>query len=150
MMRAGGAPFAAARSVNVSNLVWRRLRDLGAVMKHEHFQPEAALDPQDLRRVRTRLEQVDTATFEANRQHLARTVGRVDIRSFQRLAAASALARGDWVTAALRATEQSHTPSAAEIAKLAQLRATFEELTAAYDALRRMVERGYLCFLDVA
>jgi hypothetical protein len=119
-------------------------------MAHEHFQPESSLDPQDLRRVRTRLEQVDTATFEANRQQLARTVGRVDIRSFQRLAAAAALARGDWVTAALRATDKSHTPTDADVARLAHLRTTYEELAAAYEALRRMVERGYLCFLDVA
>jgi hypothetical protein len=119
-------------------------------MVHEHFQPEANLDPQDLRRVRTRLEQVDTATFEANRQQLARSVGRVDIKSFQRLASAAAAARADWVGAALHATERSHTPTEADIEKLARLRKTYEELTAAYEALRRMVERGYLCFLDMA
>lgn len=119
-------------------------------MAHEHFQPEVSLDPQELKRVRTHLDQVDAATFEANRQQLARTVGRVDIRSFQRLAAASAQARAHWVSAALHATDKSHTPSEAEIASLARLRANYEELTAAYEALRRMVERGYLCFLDVA
>ena len=33
---------------------------------------------------------------------------------------------------------------------LPRLHATYEELTEAYEALRRMVERGYLCFLDHA
>jgi hypothetical protein len=119
-------------------------------MAHEHFQPDLTLDPDQLKQVRRHLEQVDTATFEANRQLLARTVGRVDIRSFQRLAASAAQARGYWVSAALHATEKTHTPSDADVAALARLRKTYEELSEAYEALRRMVERGYLCFLDVA
>lgn len=108
------------------------------------------LDPQDLRKLHARLEQVDVATFDANRQLLARTVGRVDIKRFQRLASSAALARGHWVAAALETAEKAHTPPDADVASLARLRATYEELTEAYEALRRMVERGYLCFLDHA
>jgi hypothetical protein len=54
------------------------------------------------------------------------------------------------VAAALHMTEKAHCPTGAEIANLATLRAAFEELSEAYDAMRRMVERGYLCFLDRA
>ncbi len=117
-------------------------------MGHEHFQPEVHLDPQELRKVRTRLEQVDAATFQANRQQLARTVGRVDLKSFERLAAAAAQARAHWVSGALHCTDKAHTPSDTDIASLARLRTTYEELAAAYEAPRRMVERGYLCFLE--
>lgn len=124
--------------------------DLERVMDHNHFQPELALDPQQQRKLRGHLQQVDSAAFDANRQVLARTVGRVDLRTFQALATAAAQARAHWVAAAVHVTEKAHCPSDAEIARLSALRAAFVELTEAYDAMRRMVERGYLCFLDRA
>ena len=37
-------------------------------------------------------------------------------------------------------------PSADQIDKLAHLRSAYEELAEAYDALRRMVERGYVIY----
>ena len=44
-------------------------------------------------------------------------------------------------------TEQTpHPLSAEQTAKLARMRAAYEELTEAYEAMRRMVERGYLTF----
>jgi len=119
-------------------------------MDPNHFQPELALDPQELKMLRTHLEQVDRAAFDANRQVLARTVGRVDIKSFQVLAVATAEARAHWVSAALHVTEKAHRPTDAEVARLSALRVAFQELSEAYDATRRMVERGYLCFLDRA
>ena len=77
-------------------------------------------------------------------------VGRVDVHTFQRLGAACAQARGNWVSATLHMMEKSITPSEADITRLAALRSAYNELTEAYDALRRMVERGYLCYLDRA
>ena len=74
-------------------------------MDYNYFQPELALDPQELRKLRTHLEQVDRVALDANRQVLARTVGRVDIRTFQALATAVARARAHWVVAALHVTE---------------------------------------------
>jgi len=119
-------------------------------MQHDHFQPDVVLDPAEQKKLRAHLEQVDKAAFAANCQVLARTVGRVDIRTFQRLATATALARAHWVSASLHATEKALVPSDAEIARLKALRGAYEELMESYEAMRRMVERGYLCFLDVA
>jgi hypothetical protein len=48
------------------------------------------------------------------------------------------------VATGLAATEGGRQPTSEDIASLAALRHAFEELTEVYDAMRRMVERGYL------
>ncbi|KAF0180491.1 MAG: hypothetical protein IV086_09900 [Hyphomonadaceae bacterium] len=112
----------------------------------DHFQPEATLDPQEQRRLRGHLEQVDFTAFAANCEVLRKTLGHTDIGKFQRLAAAGAHARAQWVAAALAISESSVSPTPAQIQQLNVLRRSFEELTQAYEAMRRMVERGYLNF----
>lgn len=109
----------------------------------DHFEPEANLDPQEQRALRGHLEQIDYAAFAANKEVLAKTIGHADLARFQRLAVAAANARARWVNSAIALSQK---PEAApqEVAQLATLRAAYEELTEAYDALRRMVERGYL------
>ena len=109
----------------------------------EHFEPEANLDPQEQRALRGHLEQIDYAAFAANKEVLVKTLGHADLARFQRLAIAAANARARWVAAAITL---SHKPEASpqDVAQLSALRHTYEELTEAYDALRRMVERGYL------
>lgn len=109
----------------------------------EHFEPEVELDPHEQRALRGHLEQIDYAAYAANKEVLAKTVGYADLGRFQRLAVAAAQARGRWVTAAI-AVSQKPDASPQEIAHLATLRQAYDELTEAYDALRRMVERGYL------
>lgn len=110
----------------------------------DHFEPEANLDPQQQRALRAHLEQIDYAAFAANQEVLAKVVGHADLKRFQRLAVAAAQARARWVAASLSLTEKPEAPSPQEIAQLGALRCAYEELTEAYDALRRMVERGYL------
>ena len=109
----------------------------------EHFEPEIELDPQEQRALRGHLEQIDYAAFAANREVLAKAIGYADQARFQRLAVAGANARARWVVAAI-ALSQKPEASPQDVAQLATLRAAYEELTEAYDALRRMVERGYL------
>ena len=109
----------------------------------EHFEPEANLDPQEQRALRGHLEQIDYAAFAANREVLAKAIGQADLARFQRLAVAAANARARWVASAVALTQKPEaTPQ--DIMQLATLRTAYEELTEAYDALRRMVERGYL------
>ena len=111
----------------------------------DHFEPEAALTPQEQRALRGHLEQIDYAAFAANREVLARTLGHTDLAQIQRLAIAAAHARARWVAAALALSQkQEQTPE--ETAHLGALRRGFEELTESYDALRRLVERGYIPF----
>lgn len=109
----------------------------------DHFEPEVELDPQEQRALRGHLEQIDYAAFAANREILAKTIGTGDLARFQRMAVAAANARARWVATAVAVAEKPEV-SPQEVAQLTSLRCAYEELTEAYDAMRRMVERGYL------
>ena len=117
-------------------------------MGQEHFKPSLVSDPQEQRRLHAHLEKIDLATFEANRVVLARTVGRLEAAHIKRLASMAAVARANWVNEALALSEAGGTLSEEQVKHLALLRESFEELSDAYEAMRRMVERGYLCYLD--
>ncbi|MET0183282.1 MAG: hypothetical protein ABW199_10385 [Caulobacterales bacterium] len=110
---------------------------------HDHFEPEAALDPAEQRKLRGYLEQIDFAAFAANRETLRGQFAHVSLETFERLAVAAAHARGEWVSAAIAVSETKQTPNVEQVAQLAHARQAFEELADAYEALRRLVERGY-------
>ncbi|MEP7209561.1 MAG: hypothetical protein ABI740_01880 [Alphaproteobacteria bacterium] len=122
----------------------------GTRQRPDHFEPEASLDPQEQRRLRGHLEQIDFAAFAANREVLSRAFGRTDLATFQRLAVSAAQARALWVWAAVALSSADHAPNPEQVARLTALRQSFEELTEAYEALRRMVERGYLPYQSKA
>lgn len=112
----------------------------------DHFHPQEDDDPAAQRRRRGRLEQIDYTAFACNREVVSRTVGRAGPEAFQALALAAAQARGAWVGAAFQLA-QSRAPASPEgVAELARLRTAFSELSEAYEAARRMVERGYLSY----
>lgn len=113
----------------------------------DHFEPSDA-DPQEQRRLRGHLEQIDYTAFVSNREVIPQIMGlgtnHTEPAAFQRLAVAVATARARWVSEALRMTEAGHAIGPAEAQKLGGLRLAYEELSEAYEGLRRMVERGYL------
>lgn len=111
---------------------------------HDHFEPEDSSDPQAQRRMRGQLEQVDYAAFAANKEVIGQTLGQIDMSRFQRLAIAAAQARAVWVAQAMALSASGGRVSPAQLAELGHMRATFEELSEAYEAMRRMVERGYI------
>jgi acyl carrier protein phosphodiesterase len=116
-------------------------------MALDHFEPERDRDPQDQRRLRGHLEQIDYTAYAANVAALRPIVGDPDAARFQRLAVAVAQARGQWVSEALAMTETAGAMlSASQTQRLTALRTAHEELTEAYEALRRMVERGYVTY----
>lgn len=112
----------------------------------DHFEPDEAGDPKAQRALRGQLEQIDYAAYAANKKLLSGAMGAVEGARVQKLANAAALARTRWVVAALTISETDSAPTREQIAGLAHLRATYEELAGAYDGLRRMVERGYLTY----
>lgn len=116
----------------------------------DHFEPEPQLDPQEQRALRAHLEQIDYAAFAANKEVLAKSIDHADPKRFQRLAIAAAQARGRWVAAAIALAEKQEAPTPADTAALTNLRTTYDELTVAYEALRRMVERGYVPYREKA
>jgi len=115
----------------------------------DHFEPDD-VDAQVQRRLRGQLEQIDYTTFASNKAVLGQAIGHVDAARFQHMAVAAAHARARWVTGALALTESNHMPTPEQTTRLAQLRASYEELAEAYEALRRMVERGYVVFRATA
>jgi hypothetical protein len=112
----------------------------------DHFEPEAVLDAHEQRLLRAHLEQIDYATFAANREVLGQSLQHVDIEKFGRLAVAAAQARARWVAAAMARADKPEAMTADDVGRLAVLRSAYEELAEAYEALRRMVERGYVLF----
>ena len=107
----------------------------------EHFEPQADIDPETQRRLRGILERIDYTAFASNQQVLGASLRTVDEARLQHLALAAARCRAQWVTAALEVAEDAK-PEAAE--RIARLRIAYEEFAAAYEALRRMIERGYV------
>jgi len=109
----------------------------------DHFEPQD-IDPQEQRRLRGLLEQIDYTAFVSNREIIAKGLKGIDPGTFQRLAVMAATARVKWVAEALRQSESGSPATADQIARLSAARTAFEELSEAYEGLRRMVERSYL------
>jgi len=114
---------------------YRRARD--------HFEPEDT-DPHEQRRVRGLLEQIDYAAFVSNREVIGQMLSGIDAGTFQRLAVMTATARAKWAADALRLSESGSPVTPDQTARLTAHRTAYEELAEAYEAMRRMVERGYL------
>jgi hypothetical protein len=112
----------------------------------DHFEPEPALDPQEQRKLRGHLEQIDYAAYAANSEVVSQAFGKLDLARFQHLAVAAAHARSKWVAAAAAMAEATHALTPHQVSELAALRRAYEELAEVYEAMRRMVERGYLLY----
>lgn len=111
--------------------------------QRDHFEPQD-IDPQEQRRLRGLLEQIDYTAFVSNREIIAANLSSVDAGVFQRLAIAAATARAKWVGEALRLVESGSPATPDQTARLTAQRTAYEELAEAYEGLRRMVERGYV------
>jgi hypothetical protein len=109
----------------------------------DHFEP-SDVDPQVQRRLRGYLEQIDYTAFASNKAVLGATIPHTDGERFQRLAVAVATARAKWVAEAASMADAGASLSEAQVARLTHLRTTYDELSAVYEATRRMVERGYI------
>ncbi|CAN5735661.1 hypothetical protein BH11PSE1_BH11PSE1_03760 [soil metagenome] len=110
----------------------------------DHFEPQGTDDdPHAQRRMRGQLEQIDYTAFASNKEVIGAVLGFADSQKFQRMAVAAAMARAQWVKEAL-ALSETISPSHEQISRLGRLRQAYEELAEAYEAMRRMVERGYL------
>lgn len=116
----------------------------------DHFEPEDSTDPQAQRRLRGHLEQIDYAAFAANKAVVSAIIPHAEAERFQRLAVAAAQARARWLSEALALSDAGHELNAAQVAKLTSLRQAYDELTEAYEGLRRLIERGYLTYRPAA
>jgi hypothetical protein len=111
--------------------------------QRDHFEPQD-IDPQEQRRLRGLLEQIDYSAFVANREVIGQMLPKVDPTMFQKLAVLTATARAKWVSEGLRQSESGAPSTPDQIARLTSARVAYDELAEAYEGLRRMVERGYI------
>ena len=110
---------------------------------NDHFEPQD-IDPQEQRKLRGHLEQIDFAAYVANREVMGQMIPPLSPDHFQRLAVLTATARCRWVSEALRQSESGSPSTPDQIARLTAMRTAWDELSEAYEGLRRLVERGYI------
>ena len=67
----------------------------------DHFEPHDS-DPQEQRRLRGQLEQIDYAAYVANKEVVGQSLTGLDAASLQKLAVLTATARAKWAAEALR------------------------------------------------
>jgi hypothetical protein len=128
----------------MSSIMTSSVRKVGL----DHFEPDLSTDPHAQRKLRGQLDKIDFTAFAANRERVGNVVGSVDMARLQRLALAAADARASWVAEALAMSADGKSPPADEIRRLTQFRTAYEELSEVYEAMRRMIERGYLPLTD--
>ena len=68
----------------------------------------------------------------------------VDAASLQKLAVMTATARAKWVAESLRLAHSGSAVTPDQVARLTAARTAYDELAEAYEALRRIIERGYI------
>ncbi len=112
----------------------------------DHFEPEHSLDPSETRRLRGSLEQIDYMAFAANEGALHIGIGKVGLASMRSLAISAANARLLWLGSALQLAAAGKALDREQIASLTDRRLAFEELRAAYEGMRRTIERGYVTY----
>src|ERR1700721_633306 len=112
----------------------------------DHFEPDDSAHPKAQRHLRSHLEEIDYTAYAANRKVMSAALGQADAQKFERLGLATAFARGRWGATGVAVTESGRPPTDEDVEKLVGLRRAYEELTEVYEAVRRMVERGYLSY----
>jgi hypothetical protein len=110
----------------------------------DHLMSDEMLDREARKALTKFTEGLDVAIFEANREIISQKLGELRRESFLRLAVKVAEARAEYTRTALELARHEGLPNPAEIARLRELRTTYDELVAAFDAMERIVERGYL------
>ena len=110
----------------------------------DHFEPDEDVDPKVQRQLRGYLEQIDYAAYAANRKVMSAALVGIDAKKFERVALATAQARARWVATGIAVSDPSKTVTTEQTEELVRLRSAYEELAEVYEAMRRLVERGYL------
>jgi hypothetical protein len=87
---------------------------------------------------------LEVAVFEANRETISRKLGALPRESFLRLAVKVADTRADYLQVALEVAKGDGLPRPADIERLRKLRETYEEMVDAFEAMERVIERGYI------
>lgn len=88
-------------------------------------------------------EGLDAVIMSANQEVMRSKVPNLSRDSFTRMAVRVAELRGGYLSRALRIAEATGTPDVAAIDELRLARYAYDEMREAFEALERVIERGY-------
>lgn len=110
--------------------------------KVDHLVSKEMLDRESARKLQKFLEEVEMAIFSANREVMKKAVPELTRDSFMAFAVRVAEARARYLKTALELAAITN-PSAADISRLKAAREANDELVQAFEATKRVIERGY-------
>lgn len=102
------------------------------------------MDPKDLAAQRQFMEQLEMAVAVANREVIHSLIPNLTPAAFQQLAVMVARFRASYLEAAIRLSNSPNSCDAACLDDLKNKRQIYEEGRAAFEALERAIERGYV------
>lgn len=110
--------------------------------KVDHLVSKDMLDRESQRKLQKFLEEVEMAIFSANREVLKKTVPELTREAFMAFAIRVAESRARYLKIALELSAKPN-PTAEDIAGLKAAREANDELMQAFEATKRVIERGY-------
>ncbi|MFC3677262.1 hypothetical protein [Ferrovibrio xuzhouensis] len=110
--------------------------------KVDHLLSKDMLDREVTRKLQKFLEEVEMAIFSANREVIHKAVPELTRESFMAFAVRVAEARARYIKIALELSTKTN-PSPEDIARLKAAREGNDELVHAFEATKRVIERGY-------
>lgn len=114
----------------------------GKTEKVDHLVTREMLDRESQRKLQKFLEETEMAIFTANREVMKKAVPELTRESFMAFAVRVAEARARYLKIALELSSTVH-PSSDDIARLKAAREANDELLHAFEATKRVIERGY-------
>jgi hypothetical protein len=114
----------------------------GKTDKIDHLVTKEMLDRDSHRKLQKFLEEIEMAIFSANREVLKKAVPELTRDAFMGFAVRVAEARARYLKIALELSANAN-PSSDDIARLKAAREANDELLHAFEATKRVIERGY-------
>ena len=102
-------------------------------------------DPEQMRAYRRFIEEIEMALRAANREIIGKQIPELNKESFIRLAVSVAKLRADYLKAVLALNWEEE---GIDIAAVQGKRTIYEEASKAFEALERIIERGYVDIAD--
>ncbi len=114
----------------------------GKTEKVDHLVTKEMLDRDSHRKLQKFLEEIEMAIFSANREVMKKSVPELTRDSFMAFAVRVAEARARYLKIGLELSANAN-PTAEDIARLKAAREANDELLHAFEATKRVIERGY-------
>lgn len=110
--------------------------------KVDHLVTKEMLDRESHRKLQKFLEEIEMGIFSANREVMKKAVPELTRDSFMAFAVRVAEARARYLKVALELSAANN-PTPEDIARLKAAREANDELVQAFEATKRVIERGY-------